>query len=630
MTIHQLLEKYWGYSHFRSLQEEIIRSVIGGNDTLALMPTGGGKSLCFQLPALFSPGICIVVSPLIALMKDQVENLKAKGIQAIAIVSGMGKREVDILLDNCIYGNIKFLYLSPERLLSDLVRERIRNMKVNLIAIDEAHCISQWGYDFRPPYLRLPELRALHPDVPVLALTATATPRVATDICEKLQFRGTAVFRKSFERKNLAYVVFNEENKPKRLFSIAHTIRGCGIVYVRSRKETQETARLLVNEGISADFYHAGLDTAIRSAKQDAWKQNRTRIMVATNAFGMGIDKPDVRFVVHLDPPESPEAYYQEAGRAGRDEKKAYAVLLFQASDALQLRKKLAGSFPSAAEIKKIYHHLANFYQLAYGAGEGLSYDFDLTAFCSRFKMEPLKVINALKFLEKNEYLAFTESVFLPSRVKFIAGPEELYRFQIGHALYDPFIKLLLRSYGGLFDQYVAIREYDLSKRINANQEEITVVLEKLKELGVIDYTAYSDGPRVQFIKPRVSGQHLFIDLNYLKQRKEIATRQVESMISYAETLRCRSIQLQAYFGDIYAPACGICDVCLAEKKKRRGVELRASIENEAIQLLSSGHLELGGLIGAIRSGTEKERISVIRELLDAGKLKSDGDKYYL
>jgi ATP-dependent DNA helicase RecQ len=438
------------------------------------------------------------------------------------------------------------------------------------------------------------------------------------------------VFRKSFERKNLACVVFNEENKLKRLFSIARNIRGCGLVYVRNRKETQEVARLLVNEGVSADFYHAGLDTAARSAKQEAWKQNRTRIMVATNAFGMGIDKPDVRFVVHLDLPESLEAYYQEAGRAGRDEKKAYAVLLFHVSDVLQLRKKLAGSFPSGTEIKKIYHHLGNFYQLAYGAGEGASYDFDLPAFCSRFRLEPLKVINALKFLEKNEYLAFTESVFLPSRVKFITGPEELYRFQIGHAAYDPFIKLLLRSYGGLFDQYVAIREYDLSKRINANQEEITALLEKLKELGLIDYIGYSDGPQVQFVKPRVAEQDLLIDLNYLKQRKEISTRQVESMIGYAETPLCRSVQLQAYFGDAHAQPCGICDVCLAEKKKGRNGELRATIENEAIQLLSSGHFELDVLIGAIRSGTEKERISVIRELLDAGKLKSDGDKYYL
>ena len=362
MTIHEVLKKYWNFSEFRLLQEDIIRSVLAGKDTLALMPTGGGKSICFQVPALLNPGICIVVSPLIALMKDQVENLHSRGIEAIAIFSGMGKREVDILLDNCIYGPVKFLYLSPERLLSDLVRERIRHMNVNLIAVDEAHCISQWGYDFRPPYLHLNELRAIHPHVPVLALTATATKRVVIDIQEKLNFPEPNVLRKSFERKNLSYVVLNEENKLRKLLDITKKVKGSGIIYVRNRRETQEISRFLNQQNILSDFYHAGLDTVVRGRKQESWKNNQVRIIVATNAFGMGIDKPDVRFVVHLDLPDSLEAYYQEAGRAGRDERKAYAVLLYNTSDKLQLLKKLALSFPTVDEIKQVYQHLGNYF----------------------------------------------------------------------------------------------------------------------------------------------------------------------------------------------------------------------------------------------------------------------------
>ena len=414
MTIQSILFKYWGFSVFRPLQENIIQSVLDGKDTLALMPTGGGKSLCFQVPALLNPGICIVVSPLIALMKDQVENLKEKGIKAIAIFSGMGKREVDIALDNCIYGDIKFLYLSPERLLSELVKERIRYMKVNLIAIDEAHCISQWGYDFRPPYLHLTQLREIHPGIPVLALTATATERVTADIQDKLNFKNGKVFRKSFERLNLSYLVYNEDNKLQKLVSIVKNVKGSGIVYVRNRRETQEIARLLNLEGIMCDFYHAGLDTPLRMKKQTAWKNSEIRIIIATNAFGMGIDKADVRFVIHLDLPESLEAYYQEAGRGGRDEKKSYAVLLYNNSDKAKITKRLDQQYPTIEEIKQIYHHLGNYYQLAYGAGEGLSLKFDLAEFCNRFKLDAVRTIHAFKFLEHDEYVALSETVFLP------------------------------------------------------------------------------------------------------------------------------------------------------------------------------------------------------------------------
>src|SRR5476651_2395841 len=405
MTIQQILKHYWQHDHFRPLQEEIIQSVLLGRDTLALLPTGGGKSVCFQVPALAKEGICIVVSPLIALMKDQVESLKAKGIEAISIVSGMGKREIDIALDNCIYGPVKFLYLSPERLLSDLVRERIKYMNVNLFAVDEAHCKSQWGYDFRPPYLQIAELRALHPKVPILALTATATADVKFDIQDKLQFKQHNIFQKSFERKNLAYVVQQHEDKLRKMLEIARGIKGSGIVYVRSRKETFELAKYFTQHGFKADYYHAGLPIDQRSAKQESWKSGRVPIIVATNAFGMGIDKPDVRFVIHADLPESLEAYYQEAGRAGRDGQKAYAVLLYNQGDRHKLAKRFELNFPTIDEIKNVYHQLGNYYQLAYGAGEGLNFDLDIGSFCSKFQLDTVKTFNALKFLERSEYV---------------------------------------------------------------------------------------------------------------------------------------------------------------------------------------------------------------------------------
>lgn len=630
MAIHQILHKYWGFSKFRPLQEEIIQSVIEGRDTLALMPTGGGKSACFQVPALLKPGICIVVSPLIALMKDQVENLRSKGIKAIAIISGMGKREVDIALDNCIYGDIKFLYLSPERLLSDLVRERIRHMNVNLIAIDEAHCISQWGYDFRPPYLHISELRELHPRVPVLALTATATEDVATDIQQKLKFTNGNVFRKSFERKNLAYLVYNEENKLRKLFSIAKNVKGSGIVYVRNRRETQEISRLLNLEGIPAEFYHAGLDSAARSKKQLSWKSSETRVMVATNAFGMGIDKGDVRFVVHLDLPESLEAYYQEAGRAGRDEKKAYTVLLYTTSDKSRLLKKLEQSYPTVKEIKQVYHYLGNYFQLAYGAGEGLTLEIDVADFCNRFKLDAIKTLNAFKFLEHDEYIALSETIFLPSRVQILVQQTELYSFQVEQPAYDPFIKILLRSYGGIFDQFVAVKENDLAKRLGTNRQEISQTLMKLQALEILTYIPQTDKPHITFLKQRLDDQHLQINARYLTERHQINKHQVESVIAYAETKKCRSQQLLAYFNEIHAAECGSCDVCIENKRRLKKESVNDDITKEILDLLSSGSLDLDSLVTSIKSGTDKEKLHIIRLLLDAGTIKANGEYYYV
>ena len=630
MSIHQILNTYWGFAKFRPLQEEIIQSVIDGNDTLALMPTGGGKSACFQVPALLKPGICLVVSPLIALMKDQVENLREKGIKAIAIVSGMGKREVDIALDNCIYGDIKFLYLSPERLLSELVRERIRHMNVNLIAIDEAHCISHWGYDFRPPYLHIADLRELHPKVPVLALTATATETVAADIQQKLGFRNPNVFRKSFERKNLSYLVYNEENKMRKLLSIAKSVKGSGIVYVRNRRETQEICRLLNLEGITSEFYHAGLDSAARSRKQMLWKSSQTRVMVATNAFGMGIDKGDVRFVVHLDLPESLEAYYQEAGRAGRDEKKAYTVLLYNNSDKKRLIKKLEQSYPSVREIKLIYHQLGNYFQLAYGAGEGLTLEIDIADFCNRFKLDALKTLNALKFLEHDEYIALSETVFLPSRAQIIIGQEEIYRFQVEQPAYDSFIKILLRSYGGLFDQFVAIKESDLSKRLGIPKADVIQILRKLQAMEVLNYIEQTDKPHITFIKQRLDDQHLQIDARYLTDRYQINKKQVASVIAYAETFKCRSQQLLAYFSETHAPECGVCDVCIENKRAQKKESVTDEIIKDVLNALSNNFLSLDHLMRSIKSGSDKEKLGVIRTLLDAGTIKANGEFYYV
>lgn len=627
MTIQQILKQYWNHDAFRPMQEEIITSVLLGHDTLALLPTGGGKSVCYQVPAMVKEGICIVISPLIALMKDQVENLKAKGIEAISIVSGMGKREIDIALDNCIYGPVKFLYLSPERLLSELVRERIKYMNVNLLAVDEAHCISQWGYDFRPPYLHIADLRELHPDVPVLALTATATAEVREDIQEKLLFKNQAVYQKSFERKNISYVVQGEENKLRKLLDIAKGVKGSGIVYVRSRKETAEIAKFYNQNGVKADFYHAGLDASQRSQKQDSWKINRTRIIVATNAFGMGIDKPDVRFVIHKDMPESLEAYYQEAGRAGRDEHKAYAVLLYNNTDRVKQQKKFELSFPSIAEIKQVYHYLANNYQLAYDAGEGLSFDLDLGDFCSRFKLDPVKTINALKFLELDEYLSFNESVFLPSRFRFEVLNEQLYNFQIQNPGWDPFIKTLLRSYGGAFDNYVRIREFEVARRTHMNVQQVIEGLQQLQDFNILRYQQQTDQPQVTFLKPRQPAEALYINQKIIGERKATYQKKMEAVFAYAEHKKCRSQMLLGYFDEPYAEKCGVCDVCLEEKRKKNATEIFDDITTEIVQLLTSSPHNIGSLVTSTMTGTEKEKIETVRLLLDAGKIKFDGEK---
>lgn len=630
MNKTDILRQYWGFDTFRPLQEDIIDSVLNGRDTLALLPTGGGKSVCFQVPALLQEGICVVVSPLIALMKDQVENLKEKGIEAVAIYAGMGKREIDILLDNCIYGKIKLLYLSPERLLSPLVKTRLSYMNVNLFAIDEAHCVSQWGYDFRPPYLLLKDLREIHPQVPMIALTATATQFVRKDIIEKLELKDPQVFVKSFARKNLSYVVFDLEDKYRKLLDVVNNVKGTGLVYVRNRRETAEVAFFLQRNRVAADFYHAGLDKNERARKQEGWKKNKIRVMVATNAFGMGIDKPDVRFVLHLDLPESLEAYYQEAGRAGRDEQRAFAVLLANQSDQVSLRAKYTDNFPTLDDIRKAYHYLGSYYQLAYGAGEGLSFAFDLAEFCKRFNLGVLKTIGAMKFLEHDGYLTLSENIFLQSRLMFTQSNEDVYRFQIENSGFDPLIKTILRSYGGAFDQYVKIKEDEIAGRLKISYNTVVTLLKKLQEQELISYLPQTDQPQLQFVRPRVDQLHMDIDVKYIELRRKIQEDQIAAVLTYASTPACRSIQLLAYFDEPFAEKCGVCDICLAEKRSLEAAELDDKIEFEIATLLQTNPHELDDLLREIRTGTEADKLKQIRMLLDAGKIKTDGKNYYL
>lgn len=627
MNSVEVLRKYWKHESFRPLQEEVIRSVMEKQDTLVLMPTGGGKSICFQVPALMMDGLCIVITPLIALMKDQVENLRNKGIQAVAIFSGMTKREVDIALDNCIYGPVKFLYLSPERLASELVQERIRHMKVNLFAVDEAHCISQWGYDFRPAYLNIALLRGLHPQVPFLALTATATARVVDDIQAKLAFARSNVLRKSFFRGNLAYMALEEEDKTGRMVRIIRSLGGSGIVYVRNRRETQEVTRILLNQGISADFYHAGLDTPERARRQDAWKSDIVRVMVATNAFGMGIDKPDVRFVIHLDLPDSLEAYYQEAGRAGRDGKKAYAVLLHHSSDRQRLRKNMELGFPAIEFIKQVYQRLGNYYQLAYGAGEGLTLNFDVADFCTRYKLDVIMTLSALKFLERDGWIAVTETVYLPSRIKFEASPPDVYKFQVEHAAYDGLIKTILRSHGGAFDHFVPVREYELARKIGKDRATVISMLDHLQKLEILTYLAHTDSPQIQFLRPRVDSQRLYVDAQYIRERRHTMAEQLEAVFNYLDGRSCRSTLLLAYFGEVTSSRCGLCDLCLKTKKT---ADLDERLMTELRDALADGPLTIDQLMVRLRSGDEAARLAFIRERLDEGKVKVNGDKYYL
>jgi ATP-dependent DNA helicase RecQ len=559
----QILTKYWGYPAFRPLQEEIIESVARGNDTLGLMPTGGGKSVTYQVYSLSKPGICLVITPLIALMKDQVENLNRRGIKALAIYSGMTALEMKITLDNAAWGNYKFLYLSPERIATERFRERIPQLDVNLIAVDEAHCISQWGYDFRPSYLRIAELRELLPDVPVLAVTATATLRVVDDIQEQLKFRKKNVLRTSYYRSNLVYLVRNEEDKVNYLLNTVQKAAGTGIVYVKSRKQTREISDLLRKNHVSADYYHAGLSPKIRAERQEAWKDGRCRVIVSTNAFGMGIDKADVRFVIHLEAPDSVEAYFQEAGRAGRDGKTAWAVLLYNNSDKIRLLKNVEKSFPELDVIRRIYEAICNFYQVAVGFGKDQSFEFNMGTFASNFSLQITAVYNSLKILQREGYLELTDELDNPSKVYFMVNRDDLYKFQVANAGFDGFIKLLLRSYTGLFTNYVPIDEQLLAKRANVNPDLVYQFLVKLRTQKIIDYIPQKKAPYLIFTKERLDLDRLKITKENYTDRKRDYIDRIDAVIHYASSgHKCRSQLLLQYFGETESVRCGKCDVC--------------------------------------------------------------------
>ncbi len=559
----KILQEYWGHTEFRPLQQEIIESVAQKKDTLGLLPTGGGKSIIFQVYSMSEQGMCLVITPLIALMKDQVENLRAKGIKALSLHSGMSNMEIKIAIDNAKWGDYKFLYISPERLASERFIENLTNMKLNLITVDEAHCISQWGYDFRPSYLKIADVRPLFPDIPVLALTATATPKVVTDIQDKLRFREYNVHTMSFARSNLVYMVREKEDKEGYLVRTIIKAKGTGIVYVRNRRATREIKDLLVKNNISADYYHAGLNAEIRNQKQDAWKQGKTRVIVATNAFGMGIDKPDVRFVIHVDPPDSLEAYFQEAGRAGRDRKRAVAVLLYNNADKLKLKKQLSVTFPEIPYIVRVYESVCNFLQVAVGFGKDQLFDFPIGVFAESFKMQLAQVYHSLKILQRQGYIEFTEEVETPSRIYFTVNRDDLYKFQVANESFDNFIKLLLRSYTGLFTGYVTIDEGLLAKRAETTPEVIINYLKLLRSHKIIDYIPQKRTPYILFTRERISGERLkFSKENYDLRKKDFLER-IEAVIHYASSsTKCRSQMLLEYFGETDSVRCGTCDVC--------------------------------------------------------------------
>ena len=570
----QLLKKYWGYDDFRGIQREIIESIGSGQDTLGLMPTGGGKSITFQVPALAKAGTCIVITPLIALMKDQVENLRKRGIRAAAIYSGLTREEIIIILENCIFGDIKILYVSPERLSSDLFRTKLRHMRVSFITVDEAHCISQWGYDFRPSYLQIADIRKQLPGIPVLALTATATPTVVQDIQEKLSIHsedskgsGFAVFRMSFERKNLAYVVRQTTDKREQLIHILNSINGSAIVYARSRRRTKEYADLLCEAGISATFYHAGLDTTVKDERQKGWQRDEVRVMVATNAFGMGIDKPNVRIVIHIDCPDSIEAYFQEAGRAGRDGRKAYAVLLYNHADRRKLEKRITDTFPEKDYIKEVYEHLAYFYQIGVGSGYSHIFEFNIDKFCHAFRHFPIQVDAALKILNRAGYIEYTEEQDNQARVMFTIGRNDLYRLENNTPNEEKVITALLRNYGGLFTDYNYIDESFIASQTALHPHQVYMILKALSQRHILHFIPQKKTPYIRYTQRREDKENIQLMPVVYEERKEQFRKRIRAVIDYAENDRiCRSRQLLRYFGEKDSHDCGQCDVCLEHR----------------------------------------------------------------
>ena len=612
MTYKEILKQYWNYDNFRGIQEEIIESIGKGHDTLGLMPTGGGKSITFQVPALAQPGLCLVITPLIALMKDQVRNLRDRGIKALAVYSGMTREEIVVALENCIFGDYKFLYISPERLDTDIFRAKLRNMKINMITVDESHCISQWGYDFRPAYLKISEIRELLPTVPVLALTATATPEVVKDIQTKLGFReDSRIFRMSFERKNLAYIVRNTESKQEELLHILNSVSGSAIVYTRNRKRTREVAELLVNNEITATFYHAGLNNDVKDQRQKSWLSGESRVMVATNAFGMGIDKPDVRLVIHVDLPDSPEAYFQEAGRAGRDGQKAYAVLLYAKSDKATLSKRITDTFPDKEYIRKVYEDVNYYFQMAMGDGLGCTFAFNLDEFCRNFKHFPVQADSALKILTRAGYLEYTDEQDNASRILFTIHRDELYKLRETDPETEKLINVILRSYTGLFTDYAYINEDSLAIRSGLTRQRIYEILLMLTRRHILHYIPRKKTPYIIYTRERQEAGRLAITRDIYEERKESYITRIKAMTEYATAEdKCRSRMLLRYFGEKNEHNCGLCDVCLS--KHHSGMKLGEfqEMENQIREQLETAPLSAATLLNRINGEREKaERV---------------------
>ena len=624
MTHSDILQKYWGYSSFRPLQEEIIQSVARKEDTLGLMPTGGGKSLTFQVPTMGMEGICLVVTPLIALMKDQVDNLKKNGIKAAAVYTGMSREEIIVTLENCIFGDYKFLYVSPERLTSDIFLNKMQNMNVRLITVDEAHCISQWGYDFRPSYLQIAEIRNRLPDIPVLALTATATPEVVKDIQQKLLFQKENVFQKSFFRTGLAYIVRKTDDKIGALIHILNKVPGSSIIYVRNRKKTKEIADELNKNGINADYFHAGLLIDVKEEKQNNWKSGKCRVIVSTNAFGMGIDKPDVRSVIHLDLPNSPEEYFQEAGRAGRDEKKAYAVILYDKSDSSKLKKRIPDEFPDREFVKRVYEALGNYFELAVGYGFENVYDFDLNAFCYAFKFSIIQTFNALKLLAQSGYIEYVEDPGNRSRLMFTVLRDDLYKLKQTDGQTEKLIRVLLRSYTGLFSDYAFINEKLLAVRCNMTSKEVYDNLVQLSKSQIINYIPQKKMPIIVYTQSREEQQYLNIPKSVYEDRKKRLEKRIEAMHRYAENeFICRSSMLLEYFGETETKPCGVCDVCLEKNKKDISAAQFAQIEQSIYNVLKEKSLSVNQLVEKLPYPSA-ESLKIIRFLADEGKLVTE------
>ncbi|MDD4656889.1 MAG: RecQ family ATP-dependent DNA helicase [Bacteroidales bacterium] len=626
MTPKEILKRYWSYNSFRPLQEEIINSVMSKQDTLALLPTGGGKSLCFQIPALMQEGICIVVSPLIALMKDQVENLRNRGVKALVVHSGMSANEVDAALDNAIYGSYKFLYLSPERLRTEMFKTRVSKMNVSFIAVDEAHCISQWGYDFRPDYLLIKEIQEYTGKIPIVALTATATPEVTLDIMNKLGFEKPNLIKGNFERENLSYVVRYTEDKNGSLLRIAKSLNGSGIVYVRERKRAQEIAGFLNSQGISADSYHAGFSSKLRSNKQDQWMSGTISVIVSTNAFGMGIDKGDVRFVCHYDMPESLEAYYQEAGRAGRDGERSFAVLLWNNHDIKRLRQIVKVTFPETEYLSSIYQKLYRFCDIAYGDGKDFVTRFNLKDFAIQYKLHAATAYYAIKYLESEGFLKLTEELNNPSRIMFIVNRDELYGVQLKDEILDTFIKSLLRLYQELFSNYVSIDEEFIARVTRNSVAAISAMLIKLSRMSVIAYIPGAKSPLLIFNLDRESESGFSISKESYTKKLDSFNKRIESVISYAnQNTKCRSGYLVEYFGQKEWQKCGICDVCIGKKKMQESAGYQQEVERKLIELLIESPRTLSELTLLLNDDT-KYYLELLRNMADRGGIKIEGD----